>query len=301
MGDLSGVGCQTASMAKILIMLILFLLLAAIGLSRLAAVRPVLDAGQQQQQEVLYLPSGKGLELLSFGYRALLADILWFRTVSYFGKHYRSDQHYRWLDHMCNLVTSLDGKAAHIYEFCSLMLAWEAGMPRESVALMDKAIQNDPDNWRYYYLRGMNYAFFLGDAGRARADFATGAGKPRAIALLARLAAKQLALDDPQTALRFLENMVEQARDENQRAAMPEHYKKALHEVNLEALNRAVADYLGAAGRYPRSIQQAAEALRRPLPLRDPFGGEYFIDPQTHEARSTSKVQRIQFLKEKQP
>ena len=37
-----------------------------------------------EDQEVLYMPKGPGLEILSFGYQNLLADIIWFNTVSYF-------------------------------------------------------------------------------------------------------------------------------------------------------------------------------------------------------------------------
>ena len=282
---------------KPLMLLLVCIALAGAGQSRLAARRQALRSAAASEQEVLYLPSGKGVQALSFGYPNVLADVLWFNAVSYFGKHYRSDQQYRWLSHMCNLITDLDGRAEHVYEFCSLMLAWELGKPEEAVGLLDKALRSEPDNWRYYYLRGINYAFFLGDPKRAREDFAAGAAKPEALPLLARLAAKQFALEDPMTALRFLENMIEQAQDETQRAALVQHHTKALREVHIRAIENVLAAYVSRTGAYPPSLEALAAATQPPLPLEDPCGGRYFIDPQTHAVASTSTVARINFFR----
>ena len=87
---------------------------------------------ESDEQEVLYLPSGKGLEFISFGYKNFFSDILWFKTISYFGKHFGDDKNYKWLGHMCNLVTDLNPNALHVFRFCSNMLSWESEKPKES-------------------------------------------------------------------------------------------------------------------------------------------------------------------------
>src|SRR5204863_759985 len=64
-------------------------------------------------EEILYVPNGTGLRFMSFGYTNILANLLWFNTINYFGKHYRADRNYKWLGHMCGLVTELDPHAIH--------------------------------------------------------------------------------------------------------------------------------------------------------------------------------------------
>ena len=63
---------------------------------------------------------------MALGWRNALADVLWFRTISYFGAHYRSDHTYPWLASMCDLVTDLDPRAEHVYRFAGVILPWEA-------------------------------------------------------------------------------------------------------------------------------------------------------------------------------
>src|SRR5437879_4358280 len=39
--------------------------------------------------ELIYLPPTRVLRAVSLGYEHALADVLWFRTINYFGEHYR--------------------------------------------------------------------------------------------------------------------------------------------------------------------------------------------------------------------
>lgn len=175
----------------------------------------------KQHDEVLYLPSGKGLKFLSFGYRNALAHSLWFNTISYFGKHYKSDRDYKWLNHMCNLVADLNPKMMHVYDFCSLMLAWEANYPKESVKILDKAILAYPNEWKFPYLRGMSYMIFLKDIDRAKEDFILSSRLPGAHHLVMRLAARNISLTDrKESAIEFLEEMIKNSKQESERDAL---------------------------------------------------------------------------------
>jgi len=185
---------------------------------------------------VLYLPNGDGLEFLSFGYRNVLADLLWFNTISYFGKHFRLDRDYTYLAHMCSLITTLDPHARHVFEFCALMLAWEANEIEAALALLDRAVQAEPNFWRYYYLRGMTHSYFFKNDLRARSDFITGAKLPDSPPFMARLASKKMALSNPQHAVEFLRDMIATARDESQRRALMRQLKK----IELEQKNRSL-------------------------------------------------------------
>ncbi|NLF25930.1 MAG: hypothetical protein GX589_09790, partial [Deltaproteobacteria bacterium] len=194
-----------------------FLTLTAMSYQMASSSAARLSNKLPKDSEVLYLPNGKGLEFISFGFKNALADILWFNTISYFGKHYRLDRDYTWLDHMCSLITELDPHARHIFEFCSLMLAWEAKKTNAALTTLSRALKAEPKYWRYYYLRGMTYAFFLKDSTLAREDFIAGARLPGAPVFMAKLASKKMALGDPDTAIEFLQEVIASASDETQR------------------------------------------------------------------------------------
>ena len=225
---------MTARLNRSLLALAL-LATTAFSYTRVVALKQRPDAASLRQQESLYLPNGKGLEFISFGFKNLWSDLLWFNAINYFGKHYRSDRDYTWLDHMCDLITTLDAQARHVYEFCSLMLAWEAAQPDRAAAILGKALRADPGYWRYYYLRGITYALFLHQEEAARQDFVTGSKLPGAPLFIARLASRKLALNNPQLALEFLKEMISTATNENQRSALMDRYQKIQREFKTTA------------------------------------------------------------------
>lgn len=254
-------------------------------------------------EEVLYLPKQEGVEFLAFGYKNILADILWFNTVNYFGKHYKSDHKYEWLNHMCNLVVSLDPQAQHVYEFCALMLAWEIKKPDLAVAILSRGIENNPDNWRFHYLRGINYSIFFRDDVKAQEDFVAAAKKPEVENFVVRLASKKIAnINNPQESLRFLQQMIKNSKDPNQRAVFEEHFKKVLHEVNLKYFQELLDKYVGEKGHLPERLEVLLSLTPKfkersaTISLNDPFGGKYFIDHTNSKVTSTSKIDRIKLF-----
>lgn len=184
-----------------------------------------------QEREALYLPNGTALKVLSFGYENLLANILWFNTINYFGKHYKTDRNYKWLAHMCDLVSELNPIAEHVYEFCSTMLSWEVNKAEDAVQVLNKAIKHTPNYWRYYYLRGFIYFYFLDNSELAEKDFKTASNKPDAPPFVARLAATKMKASDPLEAIRFLEEMIKNSEDISQRSLLEDKLRSIKEEI----------------------------------------------------------------------
>jgi hypothetical protein len=274
--------------------LCIFAGLAGTALERLQTLSPKISEKDLQAREALYLPSGKGLKLISFGFTNVLSDVLWFNTINYFGKHHRSDQNYRWLAHICNLVVDLNPRARHVYDFCGTMLAWEANLPEESVKLLTKAILHTPNDWNLYYQRGFVNLFFLKNSEQAQSDFLQAAALPDAHALVKRLAAKKLAeSDNAQAAVEFLTDMLQREKDPAGRAALGSRLREAHFELDFQTLEQARSIYRGKAGKDPKSLQDLVSAGILRSDFKDPFGGVYEIDPETQEIVSSSKHKRI--------
>ncbi|MCK4236194.1 MAG: hypothetical protein KAX38_03680, partial [Candidatus Krumholzibacteria bacterium] len=63
---------------------------------------------KKRKLDVLYLPSGQFMEEAVLGYRNLAADILWFRTVQYYGGYRMGENDMALFSHLVGVITDLD-------------------------------------------------------------------------------------------------------------------------------------------------------------------------------------------------
>lgn len=277
---------QVRSLALSIALLLLSILSAHRGYVALARYPQI---AIDPDQEALFLPHADVVTALSFGYRNALANLLWFNTINYFGRHHANDKNYRWLKHMCQLVTTLDPQAKHVYEFGSTMLAWEADAPRDGHELLGAAIQVFPEDWRLYYLRGFTSMYFLKDEEGAKADFLAASRLPGAHPVVIRLAAKKVgSLDDPQTAIDFIHSMLKIQTDPAARHTLEARLHELLFQRDQQQLAEARRRYVAAQGVEPETIQElVTHGILADIPL-DPFGARYEIDSRSGEFRSVN-------------
>lgn len=248
--------------------------------------RPEVIAGEA---EPIYVPKAEYLRLMSLGYDNVLADILWFRTISYFGKHYRSDRTYPWLAHMCDVVTDLDPRAEHVYRFAGMILPWEAGQATAGIRLLEKGLKQFPNSWLMYYWVGFNYYFFENDLAKAAEYLRRAAQLPDAHPNAARLAARLSAEHyGPETTLHFLAELRNEVDSKEMREVVEENIRQAQLARDLELLNGAVREYQARTGSAPATLVALVDArLIDGLPS-EPFGGAYELDAESGEVKSST-------------
>lgn len=239
--------------------------------------------------EVVYVPEARHLKPLALGWHNVLADVLWFRTISYFGDHYETDRVYPWLARMCDLVTDLDPRAQHVYRFAGLILPWEADQVDEGIRLLEKGVQHLPDDWMLQYHLGMAYYFFRQDESKAAEHVGRAARLPGVHPVVARLAALLGAKQrGAETTLAFLNEMRSQADSDQMRDVLDRSITEAQAASDLERLDGVIATYRQRHGVLPDSLAAlVAAGLLRGVPP-DPFGGRYEIDPASGKARSST-------------
>lgn len=192
-------------------------------------------ADSSQMHEVLYLPKKESLDAIHFGYRNAVANILWFFTIDYFGRHYRGDHNYRWLYHFCDAVTTLDPGALHVYEFGAMMLAWEQKEPDPAIDLLSKAAQQFPDLWRIPYLRGMMFLYFKRDIDSARRDITASSLLPGAHPTVKLLAAKlRIQKGATESDVIAIESLIETTRDETIKTILKKRLEVARRKLSSE-------------------------------------------------------------------
>lgn len=235
----------------------------------------------------IYLPQAQYLQPMALGWRNALADVLWFRTISYFGQHYRSDRTYPWLAHMCDLVTDLDPRAEHVYRFAGVILPWEANQVDAGIRLLEKGLRQFPESWQLHYHLGFHHYFFKNDNDAALSHLREAMALPGAHPAVARLAAV-LATEQygPETTLAFLDAMRRDVDSGDVREVVVEHMREARLAADLERLRVAVQTYRERTGALPPSLLALVEAGVLDGIPEDPFGGRYELDPGTGAVRS---------------
>lgn len=250
--------------------------------------------------DLIYLPQAKFLRPLSLGYHMVLADILWFRTISYFGEHYRGDRNYRWLAYMCDLVTDLDPRAEHVYRFAGMILPWEAHQADEGIRLMEKGIGALPDSWMLHYWLGFSYYLFKSDYDKAVFYMRRAAELPGAHANATRLAALfYQRAHGPEMTLQFLREMQRSADNHEMSELLQRHIREATLAADIDRLSEAVKSYRERFDRLPASLSELVQAQILPDIPADPFGGVYEIDAATGTVRCSSGHRPMQLYRSK--
>ena len=251
---------------------------------------------REQDRPPLYLPDAEHVKLLTLGFNNFFSDLLWFNTINYFGKQFEGNKDYRWLGHMCDLVTQLDGNATHAFEFCGTLVSWEAKRFDETERLLTRAVELHPDSWRFLYLRGFNRWYFLNRQDLASEDFVHASKLPDAPAFLGSLASRMLAgQNNINMAIQLLQDLVKNSTDKKAKAALEEKLQRAVLRRDLDNLNKAVTQYTERSGAKPGSLDELVNhKVLRYVP-HEPFGGAYILDPISGEVKSTSGKKPLDF------
>jgi hypothetical protein len=193
----------------------------------------------QRIENLLYLPQGKHLKVMSLGFPTLLADALWLKAISYFGGHTLTDREYPWLYHILDQVTTLDPPFRQPYIFGGVVLSVETGSPAESTALLRKGMAYYPGEWLFPFYAGFNSFYYFRDPERAAAYLQVASTLPGHPEYLPRLAASLLTrAGRVEAAIRLLETVAETTEDEGTR----------------NGIYRKIRDIR--AGRYPDNLDE---------------------------------------------
>lgn len=250
-------------------------------------------------EDLLYLPSGAFLQGAALCFDEMLSDILWIKTLGYFGSHAVTDQDYKWLAHILDIVTTLDPLYELPYEFGGIILSTEIGDVDSSLALLQKGMDNVPaTHERYWYLpffAAFNYMYYRHDL-LAAADFLEKAARsPDSPSYLPLLAARLYAnADSPEIAIAFLQEMMKSTRDATLKQKLSIRIGEILQQRDIRILEGAVEQYRQAYGRLPALLSDLVDTgIVSQIP-GDPLGGAYFLSSEAPFVRSTKPGRQLE-------
>jgi tetratricopeptide (TPR) repeat protein len=266
-------------MKRVWVTALVFCVISIVGFALMQAqIDKIRTPRERLEEKLVYIPETRFLRAASLGFHAVLADVFWARTVVYFGGHFLTDQDYRWLYRILDATTTLDPKNILAYRFGGTLLALEEDDVEDSIKLLKKGIQDNPDeDWRLYYLLGFNYFFYLEDyatAAKYLEKASTMPGRPNYLPrLVARMYAKGGRME---TAIQFLKETYHQYEDENVKESIAGRLNILMAKQQISQLESAAEVYKKGYGEYPKDLKELIGAgLVKELPEYP--DGEYVI------------------------
>jgi tetratricopeptide (TPR) repeat protein len=128
-----------------------------LGLMYLSA-RSVEDLSYKRYNlAVMYLPSSQFVGEVALGYKNLAADILWFKTIQYYGGFRMGENDLALFSHLVDVITDLDPQFVFAYIFGSMIIAEDLGYFEEGIMFLEKGIRNNPADWWLPFEMGFLY------------------------------------------------------------------------------------------------------------------------------------------------
>jgi hypothetical protein len=163
------------------VLLAFLLLMSFLGILISSQHLKLIESEMAEEETVFYLPRPEMIRPLLLGNEGFLADLVWIRTVGYFGDEFLGRKRFRYLEGLLDFATDLDPRFERVYIWAGAILMYRGGaITKEkilaSVRILEKGwqrIQNDavgwrhtPDYWMIPQMIGFNYAVELRDKKR---------------------------------------------------------------------------------------------------------------------------------------
>ena len=269
------------------------LLAAALGGASLSArVLERLTPARGRAEQLLYLPNGRHLRVLSLGHAPLLADLIYVWAIQYYSEYDTADR-FRYVRHVFgDVIAELDPHYIDAYWLGAMILIIEARDLEGGLSLLDLGIERNPDQWILPYLAAWECQM----ASRpecAKRYFERAAAVPGAPPITRRMHAALLARTGAlEEALRlWLAVLEDPASDDLSRAIAKRKVSEVRAKIDVSALRQAIETFRIDNGRAPHDLAE----LRRRGYIRevptDPSGQPYAYDAAT--ARVTSAAGRV--------
>jgi len=238
----------------------------------------------QEERDELLLRSPNLVKKMSLEYAPLMGDVYWTRAVQYYGeKHQEQDQNLELLWPLLDITTTLDPHLIPAYRFGSIFLSDApprgAGRPDLAARLLERGLQENPDQWRLYEDLGNVYYFDAKDYKNAARAFMEGSKNPAAAIWMKSMAAKIAAEGESLETSYFLWRDVDQTTtDPTIKKNAESHLRLLRVDLDLKAINAIADEYEKRTRRRPMRMSELVQAgLLKEIPA-DAEGYPYVLD-----------------------
>lgn len=243
---------------RIVLLIALTAALAATRWVRLIAFRE--HQQSQRYEDVYYLPSAAWLPVMSLGYRQALADLLWCRSLVYFGQELSQRGQVRYVFEYTDAILALDPSFRQAYRWVATAALYrpvdtdvEVGL--RAARYLEEAVRRWPEDgeleWDYGSLLRFELAPIARDAAQRNALYERaaphleaaarlGAGPPWLALISAGLLNR---LGRTEQAIQHLEEIYATASDDAVRAELAARLTVLRGQRDMEAVRAAIREF----------------------------------------------------------
>ena len=239
------------------------------------------------------------IQTLSLEFDGVVSDYLFLKTMTVIGQKIGQDikptqQEWTMAHTLLDNITELDPRFWDPYLFGQMMLAWQAGMFDEANALLLKAAEHRPHDFRPLYFVGFNHFYFQKEFAQASNYLQQASVKPGAPSYLKGLAARlSLYGNRTEVGIAFLRQMLAGTHDPNLRSYLE---KRLIALEHINTLEKKVQEYKDQFGSLPQKLEDlVAKGLLERIP-EDPYGGD-FVLMDNGRVFTTSKLVNVKKMK----
>ncbi len=235
----------------------LFLVLVPLGLlaSRQARDRRTLIPANVDS---FYLPSPGALHVLSLRNDRMLADLIWIKTLMYFGEEITGRARQTWLYSYLDTVLRLDRKFERAWEWGGSAMIYNGRVIDDqsihaSIELYERGLRQFPDNWKMAASLGFNYAYELNPRDKATRSanrkkaitwFLKAARHPDSPPYIKQFALSQMSREGMRLmAVTFLKEAYAKARNDRERAALEKRMRELLSQKDAALWKKWQREY----------------------------------------------------------
>jgi tetratricopeptide (TPR) repeat protein len=240
--------------------------------------------------QMLYLPSGKYLKPISFGYHALLSDFVYLWSIQYYGDPIFSPK-MEYLKHTYDIITDLDPNYIDAYQTGALFMFYEGRNPAAGLELLDRGLQKNPNEWILPADAGFYCYMNLKDKARAIEYFNKVTKIPTAPAQAKRfLAGMHFQIGDRRIAYDLWKEVYETADKPHIKQIAYQHMHDLKVLVDIDTLEKAIQQYQKQNGKLPDSLEQLYTSRFVTENPVDPDGRPYGYDPRTGKVEYSQEL-----------